>query len=486
MDDQLHRLLGLYMQAPQWIKSSIGWAYSRIPPTIRFGAAYRSYQTAFAHQPTEAELQRCLTDTLLTAVQHVPAYTHLRHLVPLIQSQPREALKHFPLRDKTDYKGRLDDYTSCISRPSQRLKTFTGGSTSVPMVFYLEKGRTRAREWAAFEALAREVDVDDGNSIILALRGRSTGPQLWMHEPIKRHLAVSCDHLVPEHLPAYADILSRWRPRYIHAYASALYPLLLWLSANQRMDVISQVRGVLLTSESIQPVHLEAFRKLLTCAVVAHYGHSERVLFAHTDDQGRYRFWPRYGCFELVDEQGELITQPGRLGEIVGTSYDNHVMPFIRYRSGDMAMLAEPLSGALSDVPVCAPIHGRKQEFVVCHDRRLISITTLGAAHFEPLERCLRIQYEQHEPGHLILHAVPGPQGLSAQDIQQIEAAVKHKTEGGCRVEVRQTDQVNLTHIGKQRLLLQHIDLTSYLGASIPQSAEHSDTAQPVNAPSRS
>ncbi|MEK8085858.1 hypothetical protein WNB94_05545 [Aquabacterium sp. A3] len=483
MDDQLHRLLGLYMQAPQWIKSSIGWAYARIPPTVRFGAAYRSYQDAFARQPTEAELQRCLTHTLLTAVQHVPGYRHLQHLAPLIQNQPREALRHFPLRDKTDYKGRLDDYTSSISRPAQRLKTFTGGSTSVPMVFFLEKGRTRAREWAAFEALSRQVDVDDGKSTILALRGRSTGPQLWMHEPIKRHLAVSCDHLVPEHLPAYADILSRWRPRYIHAYASALYPLLLWLSANQRMEVLSQVRGVLLTSESIQPVHLEAFRKLLPCPVVAHYGHSERVLFAHTDDLGRYHFWPRYGYFELVDEHGQPITQAGQLGEIVGTSYDNEVMPFIRYRTGDMAMLAEPLSGALSDVPVCAPIHGRKQEFVVCHDKRLISITTLGAAHFAPLERCLRIQYEQHQPGHLILHAVPGPQGLNAQDIEQIEAAVKQKTEGGCRVDVHLTDQVSLTRIGKQRLLLQHIDLTPYLGASIQNTAQISEEAQPLHTP---
>lgn len=481
MDDQLHRLLGLYMKAPQWIKSTIGWAYARIPPHVRFGAAYTKYQAEFQRPATEAELLARLKETLLTAVDHVPAYQHLRHLRSLIDSDPRSALQHFPLKDKTDYKGQLEDYTSTNSAPSHRLKTFTGGSTSVPMVFYLEKGQTRAREWAAFEALSRLVDIDDGRSIILALRGRSTGPDLWMYEPIKRHIAVSCDHLVPEHLPAYAGILKRWRPKYIHAYASALYPLLLWLRDHQQLDVLAQVKGVLLTSESIQPLHLQAFRKLLPCPVVAHYGHSERVLFAHTDDQGRYHFWPRYGFFELVDEQGQPITQPGQVGEIVGTSYDNQVMPFIRYRTGDMAALAQPLSGTLSDAPVCAPIHGRKQEFVVCHDKRLISITTLGAAHFEPLERCLRIQYEQHAPGHLILHAVPGPHGLSASDIEQIETAVKQKTDGGCRVEVRLTDQVSLTRIGKQRLLLQHIDLTPYLGASIQQTGEYTEAAKPLH-----
>lgn len=482
MDDQLHRLLGLYMKAPQWIKSTIGWAYSRVPPHVRFGSAYTKYQAAFQQPASETELLSRLKETLLTAVNHVPAYQHLQPLRSLIESDPRSALMRFPLKDKTDYKGQLEAYTADNTTPSQRLKTFTGGSTSVPMAFYLEKGKTRAREWAAFEALSRLVDVDDGQSMILALRGRSTGPELWMYEPIKRHIAVSCDHLIPEYLPSYADILRRWRPKYIHAYASALYPLLLWLRDHQQLDVLAQVKGVLLTSESIQPVHLEAFRKLLHCPVVAHYGHSERVLFAHTDDQGRYHFWPRYGYFELVDDEGHAITQPGQIGEIVGTSYDNQVMPFIRYRTGDMAMLAEPLSGALSDEPICAPIHGRKQEFVVCHDKRLISITTLGAAHFEPLERCLRIQYEQHEPGHLILHAVPGPHGLSASDIEQIETAVKQKTDGGCRVEVRLTDQVSLTRIGKQRLLLQHIDLTPYLGASIQQAGEYTEAVKPLHA----
>lgn len=466
MDDHLHRLLGLYMKAPQWVKSTVGYAYSNVPPRIRFGKPYSIFGSAFTRAPKEAELQQCLAQTLMTAVDRVPAYKHFAKLAPLIASNPREALAHFPIIDKTDIKKDLSHFVAEGASPKQMMPTFTGGSTSVPMKFYLEKGMTRAKEWAAFDALSKMVDVDDGKSLILALRGRSTGPQLWMHEPVKRHLIVSCDHIVPENMPTYVSILAKWRPKYIHAYASALHPLLLWLAENGQLGVLSQVRGVLLTSESIQPTHLAAFKKYLACPVVAHYGHSERVLFAHTDASGCYHFWPRYGHLELIDEQGRRITQPGQVGELVGTSYDNQVMPFIRYRTGDMGYLAHPIEGTLSETLVLSSIEGRKQEFVVTHDKRLISITTLGAAHFEPLERCLRIQFEQSAPGHVVLHAVPGPSGLSDHDIRQIQAAVFEKTQGGCQIEVRPVNQIELTRIGKQRLLIQHLDLTPYLGAS--------------------
>ena len=134
MDDQLHRLLGLYMKAPQWIKSSIGWAYAHIPPSVRFGSAYSSYQAAFSKAPTERELQACLRGTLLTGIEHVPAYQALRHLRPLIEQDPLRALQQFPIKDKTDLKGRLDEYTSTLATDSQKLKTFTGGSTSVPIM----------------------------------------------------------------------------------------------------------------------------------------------------------------------------------------------------------------------------------------------------------------------------------------------------------------------------------------------------------------
>lgn len=473
IDDHFHRLLGAYTAAPQWLKSLAGGAYARIPEAVRFGPGYAAFKHRFsAPQPDAQALAAQLVATLDVALRTVPAYRPHAGLLKRLSSDPYDVLARLPLVDKPQIKADVLQYLSDAARPSQRLKMFTGGSTAVPMTFYLEKGVTRAREWAAFNTLSERCGTD-GDGVVLALRGRTVATaarsdgRLWMYEPIKRHLVLSSDHLEPEHMPRYVEALRQWRPRYVHAYPSALYPLLAWLRSQGQSELLSQVQGVLLTSESVFEHHLQAFKAFFDCPVIVQYGHSERVLFAHTlADDPRYHFWPHYGHLELVGENGKILTAPGSVGEIVGTSFDNSVMPFVRYRTGDYAVLAEGPHPQWAGYPVCERIEGRVQEFVVCSDHRLVSITTLGAAHFDQLDNCLRLQFEQREPGLLILRMVP-LQPLTPRQRHELELAVFDKTQGGCRVQIEEVDTIERTARGKQRLLLQHLPVERYLGAAL-------------------
>lgn len=471
-DDHLHRFVGSYVAAPQWIKSVLGGAYALVPPRIRFGTGYEEYRRRFEAPVSASQVEQSLSQTLQTALQSVPAFQAYRGLLDKVRSQPLDALAELPLMSKEDIKLNLAGHVSTALPASRRLRVFTGGSTSVPIAFYLQKGVSRAKEWAAAHVLAQRLNTD-GDGVVLAMRGRSVRgaegrePRLWMYEPIKRHLILSSDHLEPEHMRRYAEALETWRPRYIHAFPSALYPLLVWLKSEGRADLLADVQGVLLTSESVFDHHLAAFKAFFTCPVIVHYGHSERALFAHTlADDPRYHFWPHYGHMELIGSDGKAVTQVGQVGELVGTSFDNAAMPFVRYRTGDYAVLGASADAAWQGFPVCERIEGRVQEFVVCRDRRLITITTLGAAHFEQLEHCLRIQFEQKEPGVLLLRVMP-LRPLSAQDKQAIQASVQHKTQGGCVVQIEEVNNIPVTERGKQRLLIQHLSIESFLGASM-------------------
>lgn len=473
IDDSLHRFVGRYAAAPQWVKSIVGGVYSRMPPSARFGRNYDRYHQAFERLPVPQEyVQARLANTLLTALRHAPAFKEHAQLIEMAAAEPHKALLQLPLMDKEAIKLGLESFCSTALPASSRLRMFTGGSTSVPMRFYLHKGVTRAREWAATHVMSTRNDTD-GDGVVLALRGRSVESaasgdgQIWGYDPIKRHLIVSSDHLEDRHMARYVEALKLWKPVYVHAFASALYPLVLWLKIRGMEDLLSQVRGVLLTSESVFEHHLAAFKSFFSCPVIVHYGHSERVLFAHTlADDPRYHFWPHYGHLELIDAQGRPITAPGQVGELVGTSFDNAVMPFVRYRTGDYGVLGRAPHPSLPGFPVVERIEGRLQEFVVCSDSRLITVTTLGAAHFEQLDHCLRIQYEQHEPGRLILRVVP-VRPLSDAEKASLQHAVIEKTQGGCSVQIEEVASIELTGRGKQRLLVQHLPLQKYLGAAI-------------------
>ena len=474
LEDLLHPYLGRYMEAPAWLKASAGRAYSMIPARVRLGSAYARFRGQVDARAVDAGEK--LGSALEWALETVPAYEPYRHLLRAGRSA-HEILAELPVTDKLDIKRHPERYLARSMPEGTRLEMFTGGSTTHPMRFFLHKHVTRAKEYAFIQDFRARVGAEPGD-VVLALRGRTVpsaaqpGGSIWMYEPIKRQLILSSDHLERRYMSAYEQALAQHRPMFIEAFPSALYPLARWLAAHPLPEFTRHVKGVMLYSENVYGFQLEKFREVFGCPIISHYGHSERVLMAATmPDDDRYFFWPGYGHFELLDAENRPVTQPGKLGFIVGTGYDNQVMPFVRYRTGDLGVLSADSHAALPGFPTCERIVGRLQEFIVCRDHRLVSITTLGVAHFPELADVESIQYEQDRPGHVVLKVV-AEHPLDDKAIARIAAAVREKTQGGCDVEVAQVERIARTPRGKARMLIQHLDIRRYFGAAVEKLQE--------------
>jgi phenylacetate-coenzyme A ligase PaaK-like adenylate-forming protein len=406
----------------------------------------------------------------------VPAYRAWQHLLARGIS-PRELLHQLPLTSKLDLKERLEDYVSTAYPKAMRLQMCTGGSTANPMQFYSHKHVTRPREWAYYEDFDRRAGLRP-DDVILNLRGRTVpgaglpGGRIWLYEPIRRHLILSSDHLEPQYMPQYMQALRSWKPTFIQAYPSTLYAVARWLEMHPEPAITRRIRGIQLSSENVYPHQRELFRRVFNCPVLIGYGQTERVVLgASMPDDDRYFFWPLYGLVELVDESGQPITRPGVLGEIVATSFDNEVMPFVRYRTGDFGAWGGSSHPGLPGWQVLERIEGRLQEFMVCHDHRLVSPNSLSAAHYAELSVAESIQYEQHEPGRVALKVV-AHRPLTGSEREAIANALGRKSQGGIRFEVEQVPSIERTARGKHRMVVQHLDITGYLGASMPPAAE--------------
>lgn len=474
LEDFLHPLLGPYIASPQWVKSSAGRIYSWIPLALRRGRNYQrfSYEAQLQDQAQIAQLSmKKLAATLRWALTTVPAYQQYRHLLGQID-KPLDILRALPIVSKRDMMHNLSHFVSREVSARAGLKTFTGGSTSVPMMFYLHKGISRTKEYAFMESFQQRVGLTQ-NDVVLALRGRGVpsashpGGRLWMYEPIKQQLILSSDHLERAYMPEYIAAMRTWKPNYIQAFPSTIYPLARWLKEHPAPDVSKRIKGIMLFSENVFDHHMALIRSVFSCPVLRHYGHSERVLMAASlPDDDRCFFWPQYGHFELVDGNDKVITEPDVLGEIVGTGFDNRVMPFVRYRTGDMAVLSGRPNSMLPGYPVVERIEGRRQEFIVCRDHRLISINSLSAVHIGNLALAGvdAMQYEQMQPGHFLIKIVTALP-LSASMRQGIARALEAKTQGGCTAEVSEVDVIPRTRRGKHQMLVQHLDISHYLGA---------------------
>lgn len=471
LEDALHRMLGLYMEAPGWARHALGTAYRTLPPSWRYGSRYRQFYGEAVRGPSGIggdEFDHKLRTTLCRAVADIPAYRHLAEAVRPDRSA-LDCLRRFPVTSKADIKRDPERYRSPQGRG---VSMFTGGSTAQPMSFVLEPGVTRVRETAYHSHINRALLRQLPGEWTLSLRGRTvasanrTAGALWTLEPVKRHLILSSDHLERRYLPRYLEALRRCRPTAIHAFPSALFPLARWLEHSDE-PVLREVRGVLLTSENVYPFQDALFRRVFRCPIIRHYGHSERAVLATSlPDDERYHVWPAYGVVELLDDGDRVIDSPGVLGEIVVTGFDNAVQPFIRYRTGDLGRWDRRPEFGERVSCVLRSVEGRRQEFVVCRDDRLVSITTLGAAHFSALAPVDEIQFEQFEPGRLQLKVV-ATTPLTAAARREIAAAVVRKTQGGCEVEVIETPSLRRTPRGKLRMLIQHLDLSSFDGAAV-------------------
>lgn len=472
-EDLLHPMLPVYMGAPQWVKRTFGHVYSVFPRRLRYGHRFASFEAdvrrCYEPRSLDAAIDAKLARTLHLALTSVRAFAPYRSLLAE-NLPPRALLARLPLTRKEDLKSDLQAYQSSCHTDADRLEMFTGGSTAIPLRFFAHKHVTRPKEDAYFEDFNRRTGQRPGD-VVLSLRGRSVrgaglpGNRMWHYEPIKRHLVLSSDHLEPRFMPEYMTVLRKWKPAIVQAVPSALYPLARWLQAHPEPDITNAIRGIHLTSETPYEFQMRVFRSVFDCPVLRGYGHTERALLgASMPDDDRYFFWPLYGYLELIDNNGAPITQPGVPGEIVGTSFDNDVMPFVRYRTGDVAAWGADPHPSLPGFPVLERIDGRLQEFVLCRDDRIVTVATLGAAHFADLAAVDSIQYEQFEPGRIILNVVARTD-LDEGQRRRIADAVSKKTQGGCEVEVRRIAHIQRTARGKHNLLIQHLDVSGYLGA---------------------
>ena len=99
-----------------------------------------------------------------------------------------------------------------------------------------------------------------------------------------------------------------------------------------------KLKGIYLTSESATLEDRDYIEKTLQCPVWGQYGHTECSIFAVSKPHDpTYLTNPLYGYTEILDENGDHVNV-GSAGEITVTGFNIIGMPFVRYRTGDIAI----------------------------------------------------------------------------------------------------------------------------------------------------
>ena len=445
LEDKLYPLLAVYERMPRPVKRTLGAAYRKLPEKVRLGAAYGEFRKLIEASRDWSKVELAVWQLAqLRAVLHEAV-----HFCPFYRKQSCDIsslddLNQWPMLEKKDLQEHREQLASTRFPASQRLYITTGGSTGVPVGFYLQRGVSRPKEQAFLEAMWRRAGYTDGARLAV-IRGHVTSSKptgrVVSYDATRDWLMLSSYHLTADRLPEYLEAIERFKPDLLHAYPSAALQMAEFLEqAGQTWRV--PLRGLLCGSEQLTLPQKRMLERVFGCPVYRWYGHSERVVLAgEGQDSDLFHFWPQYGLVEFgpPDENG--------LREVIGTSFHNLVMPLIRYRTGDYVRLTE--SGAVSEIA------GRGQEFLLSATGRRISLTAFNM-HDAVFDNLYAVQFYQEAPGEAQFRYIPAPQ-FNRTRLEAIEKRIRQKLGDDFRIELREVKEVEKTARGKHRWLVSNL-----------------------------
>ena len=475
LEDAVYSARYAYLRLPDGLRVPLGAAYGALPASVRHGRVYARWS---AWLPRSEQLPRQDLDelqwmrlkvTLSYAYQKVPWYGRLWAQYGLAprQIQSPSDLHLVPVTSKADVRHNFEQFISTDARPRDVLPILTTGSTGAPTRIGYTRGVTHAVEWAFIHSLWGRVGYRE-NCKVAALRGadlhgRRDGTP-WMHDPSRNRWSYSSVDLSPAGCRRILRHMQATEPEFLHVFPSALTSLATTVCADGLESPLPSLRAILAGSETIASWQIEVWRRAFgpKVKILRWYGLTERAALAGSCEESlAYHVYPQYSYVELLHEPDEsstdLSNDGSRAQRVIGTSFDNWVMPLIRYDTGDAAIAASSECACGRPYRTLVDVVGRANAWAQTRSGDWVPFTHI-AAGIETSEwaEVLRLQFMQEAPGRLQLLLVPATSTTRSQ-LEAMVAALRRTIGGQFALGWDTVDSIDALPGGKHAYFVQHL-----------------------------
>ena len=458
-------LTNIVHNLPYTVKQPFKYIYSVLPEQWRLGKTFRDTYNFLQESQwrSKKELENYqmqqLSKLLHHAYENVPYYQKIfneRGLTPK-DIQNFDDFKKLPYLTKEIIRDNLHDLTARNYPKSTLEYVTTGGSTGIPLGFYYEKGVSMVKEWAFMLAQWNRAGFKIGDKRVI-LRGIvENSHKFWRYNPLQKTLTLSSGHMTDETMPAYINKIYKFHPAFLHVYPSAITILAKFMKSNN-IKPFPSIKAVLCGSENIYPWQRELLKEVFQCRIYSWYGQTEMcVLAGECEHSNSYHVFPEYGFVELLKNDGAPLTDEGELGEIIGTGFINYALPFIRYKTMDLAVYTNTSCTCGRAYPLLKGIEGRLHEFIVTPKNRLISMTAINM-HSDVFDNVKQFMFYQDTREKVVLNIIKKAT-YTERDTEYIKRELYKKLGEDITLEVRFVEHIPPTKSGKARFLEQKLKI---------------------------
>ena len=404
---------------------------------LRYTPLYRKTTKSILQQESNNSL---LKEHIYKYIEEVPYYHKHKSII-----KDSFDIKELPILRKPDIQGHETEFVSTKVNKHFLFKEKTGGSTGWSLTLFRSfQDVTKSSAYVDYM-----FSLIGKNLRIAVLRGNK--PKEGIYECISsKKIILSSYSLSPESLETYLDILRKYRISCIHAYPSSISILARLVRNKYGTIQLPDLKGILTSSEIFsREEKLLVSEVFPNVKIVDFYGMSERCCCAYSIGLGCYHFIQNYGFTEFIDT-GEK-NGDNNIAEIVATSIMNTTMPFIRYGTDDYVEIDK--NGNI------IAIIGRSSDFVINNNNDIVPCIII--ARNESKKNVLNFQYYQDSPGQLVYKVVVNNK-FTQEEKKMLEDDLTNSFDNKMTCKVVVVSSIERTKIGKQKRLIQKLDLSKY------------------------
>jgi phenylacetate-CoA ligase len=422
----------------------------RVPTHIR-----RLKETQHLPKDRLIALQRAkLISLLRSAGRSVPFY--MRSLQGKIKDGVGSLgeLEKAPFVTKAQIKAAPSDFLS-QDRFSFVTKKTTGGSTGQPLTIY------KSRQAMAWELAAMWRGYSWAGVHIGDKQARFWGVPLTARDRLRARLIdfianrkrCSAFSFGREDMERYTRELSGFKPSYFYGYVSMLEEYAKFFETKGEKPPFN-LKCVISTSEVLTEYHRKLFERVFSAKVFNEYGCGEVGSIAHECERGSMHVMAENMIVEILD--GDKPCEPGKVGEIVVTELNNHLMPLIRYRTGDYAAFSTKACECGRTLPVITDLFGRAYDTMRNREGKLFHGEFMMYIFEEAQRRDLGVnafQVIQKDLQTFKVRVVPGVSYGPATE-EFISNKVRERFDHEAVIEFEKVDKIDRAASGKMRLIV--------------------------------
>jgi phenylacetate-CoA ligase len=397
-----------------------------------------------------------LRSLLLKAGKNVPYYRDCFARLGFIPQAINSLvdLQKLPLLTKAVIRDEGDRMKSDIAQGLARFNT--GGSSGEPLIFFIGKERVShdvAAKWRA----TRWWDVDVGDSEIVVWGSPiEVGAQdrvRAMRDALLRTELMPAFEMSAANVDRFVARICARRPKMIFGYPSAISHIA--AHAGKKGIALDRlgVKVVFCTSERLYDYQRAVISSAFACPVANGYGGRDAGFIAHECPAGGMHITAEDIIVEIIDAEGRVLPA-GESGEIVVTHLATADFPFIRYRTGDIGILASEACACGRGLPLLKEIQGRSTDFVVAFDGTVMhGLSLIYILRDIPGMKAFKVIQESRELTRVLLVTEPP---FEHSMFEVITSGFKQRLGSRVDIKIQLTDVIPAEASGKHRYIVSH------------------------------